>query len=477
MLLKGDAQARVRTAEIRFLPCSDHLKEIVYRCIGARRKRYESADELIAALRNPPAELKAGALRSLKGVHLAFTGILSRPRREAVRAARRAGALVHGRPSARTTVVVRGPAQPAAGGRAGGRAQAHGDQAPPREGAADHPAEGGAVLAAGRPALILLTYRSGRSSVTTQDGVAADEQPLSGSSGRKTRLAFGPPRGGRRSGGTMTGTSRPVPIERPRRTSAAALDASSREQSPGPRTIVIRHGSLLAVLAFSACACCSSPSCCWAITPCAALDQAEPGEQPSVMARVERKLQQLESGIGLRLEAAAAAARDARPHHEGEPAREPGRRLPLRRAGPERQREVPVGRPAAPAGHRHGGEPLRPAGHQHGRRARPVPDLAVHRPDAAAQPGLGATTTRRSSTREKNTEAAALYLDILFTTYSDPQLVLAEYNGGPLNAGYFRAGVGRAGRRDAQLRAAGARAARAAEGRSSRRDRDRRSWS
>jgi hypothetical protein len=42
---------------------------------------------------------------------------------------------------------------------------------------------------------------------------------------------------------------------------------------------------------------------------------------------------------------------------------------------------------------------------------------------------------------EKNTEAAALYLDILFTTYRDPQMVLAEYNGGPLNAGYFRAGV------------------------------------
>jgi len=43
---------------------------------------------------------------------------------------------------------------------------------------------------------------------------------------------------------------------------------------------------------------------------------------------------------------------------------------------------------------------------------------------------------------EKNTQAAALYLDILFSTYGDPQMVLAEYNGGPLNAGYFRAGVG-----------------------------------
>jgi len=40
---------------------------------------------------------------------------------------------------------------------------------------------------------------------------------------------------------------------------------------------------------------------------------------------------------------------------------------------------------------------------------------------------------------EKNTQVAALYLDVLFATYKDPQLVLAEYNGGPLNAGYYRA--------------------------------------
>jgi hypothetical protein len=43
---------------------------------------------------------------------------------------------------------------------------------------------------------------------------------------------------------------------------------------------------------------------------------------------------------------------------------------------------------------------------------------------------------------EKNTEAAALYLDILFAAYNDPQMVLAEYNGGPVNAGYYRASVG-----------------------------------
>ncbi|HEY3172328.1 MAG TPA: protein kinase, partial [Thermoanaerobaculia bacterium] len=122
MLVKGDAQARIRTHEIRGLPCSDHLKEIVYRCIGERRKRYESAHELIEALSNPPARLKAGGLRTLAGVHLAFTGILTRRRDEAVRAARRAGATVHGSPSGQTTVVVRGRPNPLqAAGRDAGR--------------------------------------------------------------------------------------------------------------------------------------------------------------------------------------------------------------------------------------------------------------------------------------------------------------------------------------------------------------------
>ena len=121
MLVKGDAGARIRTSDVRALPCSDHLKEIIFRCIGERRKRYENAHELIDALRTPPASLKAGVLRTLKGVHLAFTGILTRKRREAARAAQRAGAIVHGGPSARTTVVVRGKPNPLqAAGREGG---------------------------------------------------------------------------------------------------------------------------------------------------------------------------------------------------------------------------------------------------------------------------------------------------------------------------------------------------------------------
>ncbi len=112
MLVRGDARTRVRTGEIRHLTCSDHLKEILVRCIGERRKRYEAADELIEALRKPPARLRVGVLRSLKGAHVAFTGILSVPRADAMKAARKAGATVHSAPSIQTNVVVRGKPNP-----------------------------------------------------------------------------------------------------------------------------------------------------------------------------------------------------------------------------------------------------------------------------------------------------------------------------------------------------------------------------
>ena len=121
MLVRGDAGSRVRTADVRALSCSDHLKEIIYRCIGERRKRYEDAQELIDALRTRPAPLKTGVLKSLKNVHVAFTGILSRTRADAAKAARRAGAIVHGAPSSKTSVVVRGRPNPLqAAGREGG---------------------------------------------------------------------------------------------------------------------------------------------------------------------------------------------------------------------------------------------------------------------------------------------------------------------------------------------------------------------
>jgi len=121
MLIRGDARARIHTNDVRLLSCSDAMKEIIYRCIGERRRRYESADEMIAALRTPARALTPGVLSSLKGVHLAFTGIFSRPRRDAIRAAKRAGAVVHSSPSMKTKILVRGRPNPLqAAGREGG---------------------------------------------------------------------------------------------------------------------------------------------------------------------------------------------------------------------------------------------------------------------------------------------------------------------------------------------------------------------
>ena len=122
MLVKGDAQVRVRTDEIRRLRCSDHLKEIIYRCIGERRKRYESADELIEALRIRPAPAEGRGAAHAEGRAPRLHRRPQQEAREAVRAARRAGAIVHGMPSVRTTVVVRGRPNPLqAAGRDSGR--------------------------------------------------------------------------------------------------------------------------------------------------------------------------------------------------------------------------------------------------------------------------------------------------------------------------------------------------------------------
>ena len=121
MLIAGDASRRMRTGDVRGLRCSDHLKEIVHRCIGERRKRYESADEMIEALRARPAPLTPGVIRSLKGVHVTFTGIFSKTRTQVAAAAKRAGAIVHSGPSSQTSVIVRGRPNPLqAAGREGG---------------------------------------------------------------------------------------------------------------------------------------------------------------------------------------------------------------------------------------------------------------------------------------------------------------------------------------------------------------------
>jgi hypothetical protein len=108
MLLRGDIASPIRSRDVRTLPCSDHLKEVIHRCLGVRGKRYEAAGELIAALGHPRTAPQFGRVRSLAGKRLSFTGFLSRPRSVAIAAAKRAGAIVQAKPGRSTDVLVRG---------------------------------------------------------------------------------------------------------------------------------------------------------------------------------------------------------------------------------------------------------------------------------------------------------------------------------------------------------------------------------
>lgn len=110
MLLRGDISSPIRSRDVRKLPCSDHLKEVIHRCLGVRGNRYEAAGELIAALRHPRTEPHFGRVQSLAGKRLSFTGFLSRPRSEAITAARKAGAIVQSKPGRSTDILVRGRA-------------------------------------------------------------------------------------------------------------------------------------------------------------------------------------------------------------------------------------------------------------------------------------------------------------------------------------------------------------------------------
>jgi len=121
MLLRGDVSSPMRSKDVRTLPCSDELKEVIHRCLGARTRRYETAAELIEALRQRPAAVPTGRVKELKGRRVAFTGFLSRPRSEAMEAARRAGAVVQSSPGPTTDVLVRGrPNKQQIAGAAGG---------------------------------------------------------------------------------------------------------------------------------------------------------------------------------------------------------------------------------------------------------------------------------------------------------------------------------------------------------------------
>jgi len=108
MLLRGDISSPIRSKDVRTLPCTDHLKEVIHRCLGSRGRRYEAAGELITALRHARTAPQFGRIPTLAGKRVSFTGFLSRPRSVAIAAARKAGATIQSKPGRLTDVLVRG---------------------------------------------------------------------------------------------------------------------------------------------------------------------------------------------------------------------------------------------------------------------------------------------------------------------------------------------------------------------------------
>lgn len=108
MLLRGTISSAVRSKDVRTLPCTDHLKEVIHRCLGSRGQRYGAASELIEALRRRPKQPKIGRVSSLAGKRVSFTGFLVRPRSAAIAAAKKARAIVQSKPGHSTDILVRG---------------------------------------------------------------------------------------------------------------------------------------------------------------------------------------------------------------------------------------------------------------------------------------------------------------------------------------------------------------------------------
>jgi len=108
MLLRGDIGSAVRSKDVRLLPCTDHLKEVIHRCLGSRGQRYSAAGELIEALRRRPKQPKLGRVDRLAGKRVSFTGFLVRPRDTAIAAAKKAGAIVQSKPGRTTDILIRG---------------------------------------------------------------------------------------------------------------------------------------------------------------------------------------------------------------------------------------------------------------------------------------------------------------------------------------------------------------------------------
>jgi serine/threonine protein kinase len=112
-LLLGVGAGKVTPKEVKNLNCSPLSKSVLQRCIGQRRKCFTSAAEMLATLEaRTESTRKSARVRSLTGKRVVFTGGLSMRRVAAQRLARKAGAIVEGRITHATNIVVVGDQSP-----------------------------------------------------------------------------------------------------------------------------------------------------------------------------------------------------------------------------------------------------------------------------------------------------------------------------------------------------------------------------
>jgi len=112
-LLSGVGSRRITAHEVKNFSCNAHTKSVLQRCIGERRKCFTSAPEMLEYMEvRERAPRKGARVRGLEGKKVVFTGGLSLLRADARKLARKAGAIVEGRVSHRTDVLIVGDQSP-----------------------------------------------------------------------------------------------------------------------------------------------------------------------------------------------------------------------------------------------------------------------------------------------------------------------------------------------------------------------------
>ena len=108
-LLAGRADGLLNTQDVRKLKCSPEAKTVIQRCIGARKKRYKSAAEMLRAVESlgekPPRQR---AVRSLAGKNVVFTGRMGVTRGEAKIALKKAGGISQAKVGHQTDILIKG---------------------------------------------------------------------------------------------------------------------------------------------------------------------------------------------------------------------------------------------------------------------------------------------------------------------------------------------------------------------------------